>query len=82
MRLLINAVIQSSIQNPVKGVLPMRLLFAVAALFFAMPAVCAFAAVPPLLPMEDFFRNPTNAAFSISPDGTKLAFARPWEHRM
>ncbi|MBR0168219.1 MAG: S9 family peptidase, partial [Synergistaceae bacterium] len=60
----------------------MRLLFAVTALFFAMPAVCAFAAVPPLLPMEDFFRNPTNAAFSISPDGTKLAFARPWEHRM
>ena len=51
-------------------------------LFFAMSAACAFAAVPPLLPMEDFFRNPTNAAFSISPDGTKLAFARPWEHRM
>ena len=60
----------------------MRLLFAVAALFFAMPVICAFAAVPPLLPMEDFFRNPTNAAFSISPDGTKLAFARPWERRM
>ena len=60
----------------------MRLLFAVTALFLAIPAVCAFAAVPPLLPMEDFFRNPTNAAFSISPDGTKLAFARPWEHRM
>lgn len=51
-------------------------------LFFAMSAACALAAVPPLLPMEDFFRNPTNAAFSISPDGTKLAFARPWEHRM
>ena len=60
----------------------MRLLFAVVAVFLAMPAVCASAAVPPLLPMEDFFRNPTNAAFSISPDGTKLAFARPWEHRM
>ena len=60
----------------------MRLLFAVVAVFLAMPAVCAYAAVPPLLPMEDFFRNPTNAAFSISPDGTKLAFARPWEHRM
>ena len=82
MRLFINAVIQSSVQNPVKGVLPMRLLFAVVAVFLAVPAMCAFAAVPPLLPMEDFFRNPTNAAFSISPDGTKLAFARPWEHRM
>ncbi len=60
----------------------MRLLFVIAALFFAMPAVCAFAAVPPLLPMEDFFRNPENSAFSISPDGKWLAFARPWQHRM
>lgn len=76
------AVIQSNVKNSVKGVLLMRLLFAVVAVFLAMPAVCASAAVPPLLPMEDFFRNPTNAAFSISPDGTKLAFARPWEHRM
>ncbi|MBQ7267587.1 MAG: S9 family peptidase [Synergistaceae bacterium] len=32
--------------------------------------------------MEDFFKNPQNAAYSISPDGTKLAFARPWERRM
>ena len=60
----------------------MRLLFVLAALFVAMPAVCAFAAVPPLLPMEDFFRNPENSAFSISPDGKWLAFARPWQHRM
>ena len=60
----------------------MRILFVLLALFFAMPAACAFAAVPPLLPMEDFFRNPETAAFSISPDGKKLAFARPWQHRM
>ncbi|MBR1437981.1 MAG: S9 family peptidase [Synergistaceae bacterium] len=60
----------------------MRLLFAVTALFVIMPAAAAFAAVPPLLPMEDFFRNPSNAAFSISPDGSMLAFARPWQHRM
>ena len=32
--------------------------------------------------MEDFFRNPNSAGFSISPDGTRLAFMRPWEHRM
>lgn len=62
--------------------LPMRILFVLLALFFAMPAACAFASVPPLLPMEDFFRNPETAAFSISPDGQKLAFARPWQHRM
>ena len=42
----------------------------------------AFAAMPPLLPMEDFFKNPESASFAISPDGTKLAFMRPWEHRM
>ena len=60
----------------------MRLLITVMALFLAMPAACAFAAEPPLLPMEDFFRNPSNSGFSISPDGTRLAFMRPWEHRM
>ncbi len=60
----------------------MRLLFVITALFFVMPAAAAFSAAPPLLPMEDFFRNPSNAAFSISPDGLLLAFAKPWQHRM
>ncbi|MBR1672697.1 MAG: S9 family peptidase [Fretibacterium sp.] len=32
--------------------------------------------------MEDFFRNPDTASYAISPDGTKLAFAKPWERRM
>ena len=36
----------------------------------------------PLIPMEDFFRNPTMSGFQISPDGTKLAFKQPWEDRM
>ncbi|MBQ9903792.1 MAG: S9 family peptidase [Synergistaceae bacterium] len=60
----------------------MRLLFALVVLFVAVPSVSAFAAVPPILPMEDFFKNPNSAAFSISPDGKWLAFARPWQHRM
>ena len=60
----------------------MRILFVLAVLFFAIPACPVLAALPPLLPMEDFFRNPDTAAFSISPDGTRLAFARPWQHRM
>ena len=60
----------------------MRILFVFAVLLMAIPACPVFAALPPLLPMEDFFRNPDTAAFSISPDGTRLAFARPWEHRM
>ena len=37
---------------------------------------------PPVLPMEDFFRNPEVGAFFLSPDGTKLAFVKPWERRM
>ena len=36
----------------------------------------------PLIPMEDFFRNPTMSGFQISPDGTKLSFMQPWEDRM
>ncbi len=39
-------------------------------------------AVPPLIPMEDFFKNPETAAFNISPNGKKLAFMKPWERRM
>ncbi|MBQ9564955.1 MAG: S9 family peptidase [Synergistaceae bacterium] len=42
----------------------------------------ACAALPALLPMEDFFRNPDTASYAISPDGSRLAFARPWERRM
>jgi len=32
--------------------------------------------------MEDFFRNPDIASFSISPDGKKLAYVKPWERRL
>ena len=59
-----------------------KLFFVALLIFVFLPAGSALAAMPPLLPMEDFFRNPDNAAFSISPDGTRLAFAKPWEHRM
>ncbi len=31
--------------------------------------------------VEDFFRNPEQSAFSISPDGTHLAFFSPYERR-
>ena len=60
----------------------MRLIFILTVLLLVLPLGTAFAALPPLLPMEDFFRNPDTAAFSISPDGTRLAYAKPWEHRM
>jgi len=38
--------------------------------------------MPPLIPMEDFFRNPEKAAFSLSPDGAHIAWVQPWERRL
>lgn len=35
-----------------------------------------------LVPMRDFFRNPEKTAFTISPDGTHLAFMMPWNNRL
>ena len=58
-------------------------LLAVVFIFASPLALCAGAAdVPPLIPMEDFFRNPEIARFSISPDGKKLAYVKPWERRL
>src|SRR5688572_26071130 len=36
----------------------------------------------PLIPMKDFFRNPTKVAYSLSPNGEYLAFMQPWETRL
>ena len=36
----------------------------------------------PLIPLEDFFKNPEKVSFRISPDGEYLAFMQPWESRM
>ena len=38
--------------------------------------------VPRLIPMEDFFRNPEKAAFSLSPDGAYMAWVQPWGTRL
>ena len=40
------------------------------------------AAMPPLIPMKDFFRNPVKVAYSLSPNGEYLAFMQPWEKRL
>lgn len=34
------------------------------------------------IPMREFFKNPLEAGHLISPDGTKIAFLKPWESRM
>lgn len=36
----------------------------------------------PLIPMKDFFRNPTRVAYQLSPNGEYLAFMQPWENRL
>jgi dipeptidyl aminopeptidase/acylaminoacyl peptidase len=38
--------------------------------------------LPPLIPMEDFFRNPTKTSFQLSPNGEYIAFMQPWETRL
>ncbi len=35
-----------------------------------------------LIPLEDFFKNPQQAYFQISPDGKYVSFTQPYEHRM
>ncbi len=36
----------------------------------------------PLIPMQDFFKNPEKTSFTLSPDGKQLAFLQPWENRL
>ncbi len=37
---------------------------------------------PPLIELEDFFRNPEKAYFAISPDGKHISYTAPWKNRM
>lgn len=34
------------------------------------------------VPLRDFFKNPEEAGHTLSPDGTQIAFLKPWESRM
>jgi len=36
----------------------------------------------PLIPLEDFFRNPEKTAFQLSPNGEFFSFLAPWESRL
>ena len=36
----------------------------------------------PLIPMQDFFRNPEKSSFKISPNGERIAYMKPWKARM
>lgn len=37
---------------------------------------------PPLIPMEDFFRNPGKTSFKLSPNGDYLAYMQSWQNRL
>ncbi len=39
-------------------------------------------AAAPIIPLKDFFRNPTKVAYTLSPNGEYLAFMQPWETRL
>ncbi|HEX4640518.1 MAG TPA: hypothetical protein VH252_03980, partial [Chthoniobacterales bacterium] len=39
-------------------------------------------AVPPQIPLRDFFKNPVSRGYDLSPDGQMLSFLQPWESRM
>ncbi|MBC8005429.1 MAG: S9 family peptidase [Verrucomicrobia bacterium] len=36
----------------------------------------------PLIPLEDFFKNPEKTAFRISPNGEYFSYMAPWENRL
>ncbi len=50
---------------------------------FALLAACEQAVEKvPLIPLEDFFRNPEKTAFQLSPNGEYFSFLAPWESRL
>jgi len=36
----------------------------------------------PVVPLEDFFRNPEKTAFQLSPNGEYFSYLAPWENRL
>src|SRR5688500_13524374 len=63
-------------------VLLLQLILVVPVSAFAQRKVQTKEALAPLIPMKDFFRNPTRVAYSLSPNGEYLAFMQPWETRL
>ncbi|HLP08309.1 MAG TPA: S9 family peptidase [Opitutaceae bacterium] len=60
----------------------LRLCALLGAALLPFAAAAAPATPPPLVPLRDFFRNPEKTTFSLSPDGTYLAWLQPWENRL
>lgn len=47
-----------------------------------MPSAADVARRVKRIPLRDFFRNPEQATFQLSPDGNSIAFLQPYENRM
>lgn len=45
-------------------------------------ATTGHAELPPLISMRDFFRNPVETGHELSPDGSHIAFLKPWNNRL
>jgi dipeptidyl aminopeptidase/acylaminoacyl peptidase len=63
-------------------VLLLHLLLLFPASASAQKSVQTKTALPPVIPMKDFFRNPVKVGYSLSPNGQYLAFMQPWETRL
>ncbi|HEU4796566.1 MAG TPA: prolyl oligopeptidase family serine peptidase [Pyrinomonadaceae bacterium] len=63
-------------------VLLLQLLLVVPASAFAQQKAESKETTAPIIPLKDFFRNPTKVAYSLSPNGEYLAFMQPWESRL
>jgi dipeptidyl aminopeptidase/acylaminoacyl peptidase len=64
-----------------RGITMKRLILASMALtLIATPVLTSES--PPLIPLREFFRNPTETAHALSPSGDYLAFLKPWESRL
>jgi dipeptidyl aminopeptidase/acylaminoacyl peptidase len=57
-------------------------LLTVAAVIAVAPLASAEDSIPPKLPLQDFFRNPQAAGYTLSDDGKFLAFLAPWQDRL
>jgi len=65
-----------------KSILLSFLGFAFSILMACSGDVVQVQAEAPIIPVQDFFRNPENAYFLLSPSGKQIAFAKPYQNRM
>ena len=65
-----------------KKILVLFCSIAVAGSALAQEPTPSSSAIPPKIPVRDFFRNPESRGYELSPDGKTLSYLAPWESRM